>query len=249
MINWDCIWVYTQKTLTILGGFSGIVLFVIFNAKLFGKNILEHWFNKDLAKYKKDLQESLDLKKGLQPERIVIVRELYSKIHDLHKSAKLVLEFYNIENISTATLDDESDTSDIVFELVFVTKENINEYRGQKIFTASEILETKVYDDIKKEILNYILQQEILLNSDIIDNIKSCIFLMEIYVLLNFPKEVVETALQKKGYDQGYVDDVVGTVEGIKQSSGLNQNNIAKTIDNLFDYVKELLRKQIGSDN
>lgn len=79
-MSWDIV----EKALNLLGGLSGIALLTLGVAKLFGKNLLDHWFAKDIERYKseldvknKDVQNQLDIKLELvklQESQLIEIR-------------------------------------------------------------------------------------------------------------------------------------------------------------------------------
>jgi hypothetical protein len=79
-MSWDNV----EKALNLLGGLSGIALLILGVAKLLGKNLLDHWFAKDIERYKseldvknKDVQNQLDIKLELvklQESQLIEIR-------------------------------------------------------------------------------------------------------------------------------------------------------------------------------
>lgn len=241
-----CKWMI--EILAFLGGFTGLFLIVVGIAKLFGKNVLEYFFKKKLEAYKANRQESLELKKSLQAERVEIVKNLYAIIMDFHKSAKVNIDIHRTENMSVIKTADDNDDSSIIYEVIRVTKENRKEYKDRRIIDASDILDARPYMDVQKEVLSYIQKHEIVLNKEIIDSIRMCITLIEVFVVLNYPKELSIAILENDGYDSSETMDLLDKVEGSKQNAGITHDSISTAIDGLLEHIKDLLRKQIGAD-
>lgn len=94
-MSWDIV----EKALNLLGGLSGIALLILGVAKLLGKNLLDHWFAKDIERYKSDLDV---INKNIQSQldaKIEVLKIQYANVFSERISIfkNISRDYYKIE--------------------------------------------------------------------------------------------------------------------------------------------------------
>ncbi len=113
-----------EKCVSLLGGLSGIFLLVVAGAKIFGKNLLSHWFAKDLEKYKseldvknKEIQNQLDTKlelvkiqqSALHSKRLDVLECIHYNLFAFKDQSLCLIDLLEIIRKKGGNPDDYSD--------------------------------------------------------------------------------------------------------------------------------------------
>lgn len=239
-----------NSTISYIGGVTVVASVVIGTAKLFGAKWVDMLFERIIIKHKHKFDKDLALKSAqfsvLLPEQMEIAKELYSKIRELQRSTKLTIEFYNVakEQIKKNT-NDENKIEDIEYEFIPVFETKGNKPKTGRIFTCDEIVTISNYKQLQNEVKEYIEQKAIFMPEDIMNNINAVLFMTEMFLHLNLPKECVQhvvSGVLDKEDSRAFVDEF----ESMKNDINFNDDRVVDIIDGLFIAIQNQFRSLLG---
>lgn len=162
-MSWDII----EKALNLLGGLSGIALLILGVAKLLGKNLLDHWFAKDIERYKseldvknKDVQNQLDIKLELvklQESQLIEIRvDSIKKIYQILAKLQGNVDILNMPIRPTVWGEDQDIANEIQKLFSYFQKEWLlcKLFFDKELADKIELFANKCYSNADQNMFN-----------------------------------------------------------------------------------------------
>lgn len=254
-MSWDMISkCVIEAMLFTLGGLTVLAFITIGVVKLLGKKWVDLLFEKCIIRYRYKQDKELAFKtaqyNSLIPEQKVIVKELYSKILRLQQSTKLFAEWFDVlkEEFIKEPITEIEEIDELEIKIIVVPHKKGSKEKFGRIFTMEEIEKVGNYHSIKKEVEEYIQQNTIYIPKDIYDYIKVALFLIELFMYMHCPKELIHYWTQNS-FDREERNKVVNEIEEFKQSVGFENVKEIEVIDSFLDFIENQFRSLLGVEN